>query len=125
MPLITQGAALDSITFTPKSASSVLDIAWVLKGNPTATDCFTALLFNGSTYVDQQPWFLSAGSQVNSCMELRTTMPSPGTVPTTLNLRVGANSGNTWRQGQVNNGSASVDNTFMKSWVTVRESTFG
>jgi len=125
LPTIAGGAALDSITFTPKSATSVLDIEVVSKGNASSTDDYVIAMFNGNVFVDQEIQYLIAGGNLAHTIRLQSMMPSPGVAPVTLNFRVGSNSGNAWRPGQVNNTSITQDNPYLHSWIKVRESTFG
>jgi hypothetical protein len=117
----SQGAALDNINFTPQSSTSKIEIEATFKGNPNATDCWTLTLFNGSTYVDCQQCFFSGGGSIQQFLPFKTVLPSPGLAAMTINFRVGSNSGNTWRQGQTNDGSTTQNNPNLKSWIVVRE----
>jgi hypothetical protein len=119
-PLATGGAALDSLTFTPKSASSTLVIDADFK-SAAGSDVFSIVLFNGTTFLDQvQLQGVSvAGAVANA--HLRAVMPSPGTAAITFNFRVGANSGNGWPQGMTNTGAGFSANPNLRSWMTVRE----
>jgi hypothetical protein len=119
--LISQGAALDSINFTPMSATSKIEVEGTFKGNGNATECWTLALFNGSTYVDCQQCYIGAGNVIQQTLPFKTVMPSPGTAAMTLNFRLGGNSAQTWRQGQTNDGATSQNNPNIKSWMVVRE----
>jgi hypothetical protein len=119
-PLATGGAALDNLTFTPKSAASTLVIDADFK-SAAGTDVFSIALFNGTTFLDQVQ--LQGVSVVGAVANahLRAVMPSPGTAAITFNFRVGANSGNGWPQGMTNTGAGFSANPNLRSWMTVRE----
>lgn len=93
----------------------------MFKGNGASSDDYIICLFNGSTFIDQEIQYLTCGGNLQQTLRFKTVLPSSGNVAQTFNFRVGSNSGNAWRQGQINNSATSFQNPYMRSWISIRE----
>jgi hypothetical protein len=115
-PLATSGAAIDSITFTPQSASSVFEIDAVFRGCCGSSDWWNVFCFNGTTFIEQAQAYVY---NYNTPLPIfKTILPSVSLAPITLNFRTGADSGTAFYL------AAAVGPVYpsgIRSWITVKE----
>lgn len=103
-PTTAGGALLATANMTPKSATSRIEVAAVLKGcvSFNLNDCFALALFVGATLIDYQFFFNPPNTGTNQVFT--TSFASPGTAPQTITLRIGSNGGNGFAVGNSANG---------------------
>lgn len=111
-----------AMSFTSKSASSILEIEVLVKGtNGGSADQFIVALFNGSTLVDLDTDFANAGAGTLTSFKLLTWLNSPGTSALAFTVRLGSNSGQPFLLNETNNGSGGTQQLGMISWITIKE----
>lgn len=111
-----------STSFTPLSATSVLEFEIQIKGtNGGGQDQFIVALFRGSTLIDFGTEFVLNGGGVMSDISFSTWLASPGTSAQALTLRIGSNSAQPFLLNETNNGAGGTQQLGMISWLVIKE----
>jgi hypothetical protein len=115
-PTNTVGVAIDSITFTPQSASSVFEIEANFRGCCGSSDFWNVFCFNGTVCVENMQTYVY---NYNTPLPvLKTILPSVSLAPITLAFRLGSNSGTSY---YLNAAQGPVYPPNVRSWMMVRE----
>lgn len=123
-PTSAGGVALTpfATSFTPKNASSVIEIDVLVKGtNVGSSDQFVVALFNGTTLVDFTTAFVFAGTGQQQQFNMTTWLIAPGTSALALTVRIGSNSGTSFLLNEANNGAGGTPQAGWISWLVVKE----
>lgn len=114
-------SGMSSVSFTPKSANSVLEIDVAIKGAAAGSDDYIVAIFNGSTLVDFFPLLASSNTGIQQMFSGRTWLASPGASAQTFSVRIGSNGGSGWGLNSTNTGAGLTGQTGAVSWLTIKE----